>query len=109
MCEEYSALDPLKLSPKEWNFLGEIHEVMLPYYEKTLLVSQDSPTITQTTAIYSCDPCHSRVSISVCSSPCQEPLGILLCSQNFRYLFLNWRRTEPFVDLVKISCRRCYV
>ncbi len=52
MCEEYSALEPLKLSPKEWNFLGEIHEVMLPYYEKTLLVSQDSPTITQATAIY---------------------------------------------------------
>src|SRR6267378_6211376 len=26
MCEEYSALEPLKLSPKEWNFLGEIHD-----------------------------------------------------------------------------------
>ena len=52
MCEEYLALEPLKLSPKEWNFLREIHEVMLPYYEKTLLVSQDSPTITQATAIY---------------------------------------------------------
>src|SRR5882762_1357725 len=52
MCEEYSALEPLKLSPKEWNFLGEIHEVMLPYYEKTLLVSQDSPTIIRATAIY---------------------------------------------------------
>ena len=52
MCEEYSALEPLKLSPNEWNFLGEIYEVMLPFYEKTLLVSQDSPTITQATAIY---------------------------------------------------------
>ena len=52
MCEEYSALEPLKLSPNKWNFLGEIYEVMLPLYEKTLLVSQDSPTITQATAIY---------------------------------------------------------
>jgi hypothetical protein len=52
MCEEYTALEPLKLSPTEWNFIGEIYEVMLPYYEKTLLVSQDAPTITQATAIY---------------------------------------------------------
>jgi len=52
MCEEYIVLEPLKLSATEWNFLGEIYEVMLPFYEKTLLVSQDAPTITQATAIY---------------------------------------------------------
>lgn len=52
MCEEFKALEPLKLSPAEWNFLGEIYEVMLPFYEKTLLVSQDAPTMTQSTAIY---------------------------------------------------------
>src|SRR6266480_7679487 len=52
MCEEYSALEPLRLSPDEWNFLGEIYKVMLPLYEKILLVSQDSPTITSATAIY---------------------------------------------------------
>src|ERR1700758_1598594 len=45
MCEEFKALEPLKLSPTEWNFLGEIYEVMLPFYEKTLLVLQDAPTI----------------------------------------------------------------
>ena len=39
LCEEYSALEPLKLSLNEWNFLGEIYEIMLPFYEKTLLVS----------------------------------------------------------------------
>ena len=52
MCEEFKALEPLKLSDSEWNFLGEIYEVMLSFYEKTLLVSQDAPTITQATAIY---------------------------------------------------------
>ena len=52
MYEEFKALEPLQLSPTEWNFLGEIHEVMLPFYEKTLLVSQDTPTITQATVIY---------------------------------------------------------
>jgi hypothetical protein len=52
MCEEFKALEPLKLSSAEWNFLGEIYEVMLPFYEKTLLVSQDAPTMTQSTAIY---------------------------------------------------------
>ena len=39
MFEEFRALEPLKLSPAEWNFLGEIYKVMLPFYEKTLLVS----------------------------------------------------------------------
>ena len=52
MCEEFKVLEPLKLSPAEWNFLGEIYEVMLPFYEKTLLVSQDAPMMTQSTAIY---------------------------------------------------------
>jgi hypothetical protein len=52
MCKEFKALEPLKLSPDEWNFIGEIYEVMLPFYEKTLLVSQDAPTITQSTTIY---------------------------------------------------------
>jgi len=46
MCKEYKALEPLKLSSTEWNFLGEIYEVILPFYEKTLLVSQDAPMIT---------------------------------------------------------------
>ena len=52
MCEEFKALEPLKLTDTKWNFLREIHEVMLPFYEKTLLVSQDAPTITQATIIY---------------------------------------------------------
>jgi hypothetical protein len=52
MCEEFSALAPLKLSPAEWIFLGEIYGVMQPFYEKTLLVSQDAPTMTQSTTIY---------------------------------------------------------
>src|ERR1700733_14407703 len=52
MYEEFKALEPLQLSLTEWNFLGEIHEVMLPFYEKTLLVSQDAPIITQATVIY---------------------------------------------------------
>jgi len=52
MCEEFKALGPLKLSDTKWNFLEEIYEVMLPFYKKTLLVSQDAPTITQATAIY---------------------------------------------------------
>ena len=52
MCEEFKALEPLQLSPTKWNFLGEIHEVMLPFYKKTLLVSQDAPIITQATVIY---------------------------------------------------------
>ena len=33
-------------------FLGEIYQVMLSLYEKTLLVSQISPTIFQCTEIY---------------------------------------------------------
>ena len=52
MCKEFKALEPLKLSMTEWNFLREIYEVILPFYEKTLLVSQDAPIITQATAIY---------------------------------------------------------
>src|SRR6267378_1332979 len=55
------------------------------------------------------DPYHSRVSISVCSPPCEERLGILLCSQVIRYPFLDWRGTEPFIDLIKVSRRCCYV
>jgi hypothetical protein len=46
MCEEFLALATLKLSSSEWIFLGEIYGVMQPFYEKTLLVSQDAPTIT---------------------------------------------------------------
>jgi hypothetical protein len=52
MCKEFKVLEPLKLSNTKWNFLKEIYEVMLPFYKKTLLVSQDSPMITQATAIY---------------------------------------------------------
>ena len=52
MCEEYIVLEPLKLSATKQNFLREIYEVMLPFYKKTLLVSQDAPTITQATIIY---------------------------------------------------------
>ena len=52
MCEKFKALEPLKLSDSEWNFLEEIYKVMLSFYEKTLLVSQDAFMITQTTAIY---------------------------------------------------------
>ncbi len=52
MCEKYIVLEPLKLSATKWNFLREIYEVMLPFYEKTLLVSQDALTITQATTIY---------------------------------------------------------
>jgi hypothetical protein len=52
MCEEFKALEPLQLSLTKWNFLREIHEVMLPFYKKTLLVSQDAPIITQATVIY---------------------------------------------------------
>jgi len=46
MCKEYIVLEPLKLSATKWNFLREIYKVMLPFYEKTLLVSQDAPMIT---------------------------------------------------------------
>ena len=52
MCKEFKALKPLKLSDPKWNFLREIYEVMLLFYEKTLLVSQDAPTITQAIVIY---------------------------------------------------------
>jgi hypothetical protein len=52
MCEEFKILEPLKLSSLKWNFLGEIYEVMLLFYKKTLLVSQDAPMITQATTIY---------------------------------------------------------
>ena len=52
ICEEFKVLEPLKLLLVEWNFLGEIYEVMLPFYEKTLLVLQDAPTITQSTTMY---------------------------------------------------------
>ena len=52
MCKEFKVLEPLKLSNTKWNFLREIYEVMLPFYKKTLLVSQDSPMITQAIIIY---------------------------------------------------------
>jgi hypothetical protein len=52
MCDHYPALALLRLSQAEWTFIGEIHQVMAPFYEKTLLVSQDAPTITMSTEIY---------------------------------------------------------
>jgi hypothetical protein len=52
MCMECNPLRPLTLSETEWMFLGETFQVMLPLYEKTLLVSQTSPTIFQSTEIY---------------------------------------------------------
>ena len=52
MYEEFKVLEPLKLLLVEQNFLGEIYKVMLPFYEKTLLVLQDAPTITQSTTMY---------------------------------------------------------
>jgi len=52
MCAECKPLEPLALSETEWMFLGETFQVMLPLYEKTLLVSQTAPTIFQSTEIY---------------------------------------------------------
>ena len=49
---ECNPLRPLPLSETEWMFLGETFQVMLPLYEKTLLVSQTSPTIFQSTEVY---------------------------------------------------------
>jgi hAT family C-terminal dimerisation region len=52
MCAECKPLEPLALTEAEWMFLGDIFQVMLPLYEKTLLVSQIAPTIFQSTEIY---------------------------------------------------------
>ncbi|EED22676.1 hypothetical protein TSTA_061640 [Talaromyces stipitatus ATCC 10500] len=52
MCKEYKLLEPLVLSELEWIFLGNIYQVMLPLYKKTLLVSQTNPTIFQSAETY---------------------------------------------------------
>src|SRR3954452_11164345 len=52
MCVECKPLELLALSETKWMFLGEIYQVMLPLYEKTLLISQTSPTMFQSTEIY---------------------------------------------------------
>jgi hypothetical protein len=46
------ALAALIITEEEWLYLGEIHEVLEPFWDKTNWVSQKAPTITQSVGVY---------------------------------------------------------